>query len=249
MQPFFRGKDDRVTRLPILIDNSASMAALDKRGGESRLEVAKRQVEDLIAWLLPDQEMAIISFSDRARPRSGFTNNRQLLKDALAEIEVEEVPSQIEDGFRMAQALGRGSSFDELVLLSDGNVPARAELALPYRVNFQKIESTASNIGITAYTARRGREEGWEIFVEVGASLGADYGGALTMSANGKELASELVTTKPGQATRLLFSVNGNETQDLKFELIPNANSDALNFTPGLRGGVPAIFWTRSADP
>ena len=32
-------------------------------------------------------------------------------------------------------------------------------------------------------------------------------------------------------------------------ELIPNANSDALNFTPGLRGGVPAIFWTRSADP
>ena len=245
MQPFFRGKDGRAVRLPVLIDCSASMAARDERGGEPRLELAKRRVKDLIEGLLPDQEMAIISFSDTARQRIGFTSNKQLLKNALEEIEVEEVPSQMEHAFRMAKALGRGAVFDELVLLSDGNVPARAELDLPFRVNFQKLESPAPNIGITACTARRGREDSWEIFVEVGASAGADYGGALTMSRldAGEEdsLASEIVVTKPGKASRLLFTVAGHGEQNLKFELIPNANFDGLKSDNVAYLSLPAL--------
>ncbi len=232
MQPFFRGADDRVTRMPILIDCSASMAAAAERGGESRLEVAKERVEDLIAGLLPDQQMAIISFSDHASQRSGFTGNKQLLRDALAEIEVDEVPSQIKHAFRMAQALGRGAAFEEVVLLSDGNVAERAELDLPFRVNFQKMEAPGPNIGITACSARRGREDGWEIFLEVGASKGGDYGGAIEMSRvdapRGETMASELVATGPGQAARLLFRVPGYEARNLKFELIPNTRFDAL---------------------
>ena len=230
MQPFFRGAGDRVTRLPVLIYCSASMGAIEKRGGPTRLELAKERVSDMIAGLLPDQEMAIISFSDTARQRSGFTNNTQLLRDALADIQVEEVPSQIDHAFRMAQALSRGASFDEVVLLSDGNVPGRASMDLPFQVNYQRLAAAGPNVGITACSARRDRDEGWEIFVEVGASAGADYGGVLTMTSAAQEepLASELVTTKPGEAVRLLLAVSGYEAQELTFTLTPNAPVDAL---------------------
>ena len=230
MQPFFRGTGNRMARLPVLIDCSASMAAVEKRGGPTRLELAKERVSDMIAGLLPDQEMAIISFSDTARQRSGFTNNTQLLRDALDDIEVEEVPSQIDHAFRMARALSRGVSFDEVMLLSDGNLPGRASMDLPFKVNYQQLAAAGANIGITTCSARRDRDEGWEIFVEVGASAGADYGGALTMTSAGQKepLASELVTTKPGQAARLLLSVSGYEEQELTFTLTPNAAVDAV---------------------
>ena len=219
-----------MTRLPVLIDCSASMAAIEKRGGPTRLDLAKERVSDMIAGLLPDQEMAIISFSDTARQRSGFTNNTQLLRDALAEIEVEEVPSQVDHAFRMAQALSRGASFDEVVLLSDGNMPGRASMDLPFTVNYQQLPAAGPNIGITACSARRDRNEGWEIFVEIGASAGADYGGALTMTSASQEepLASELVTTKSGQAARLLLAVSGDEEQELTFTLTPNTPVDAV---------------------
>ena len=150
MQPFFRGTGNRMTRLPVLIDCSASMAAVEKRGGPTRLELAKERVSDMIAGLLPDQEMAIISFSDTARQRRGFTNNTQLLRDALDDIEVEEVPSQIDHAFRMARALSRGVSFDEVMLLSDGNLPGRASMDLPFKVNYQQLAVAGANIGITA---------------------------------------------------------------------------------------------------
>ena len=44
MQPFWRGRVSRIQRLPILIDCSASMAALDKPGGISRLQAAKQSL-------------------------------------------------------------------------------------------------------------------------------------------------------------------------------------------------------------
>lgn len=233
MQPFFRGQDERVSRLPVMIDCSASMAATTERGGPSRLDQARNQVEDMITGLLPDQQMAIISFSDSARQRSGFTDNKQRLRDAVNEIAIEDVPSDIEQAFRMAQALGRGTAFDEAVLITDGNLPERADIDLPFRVNYQKLESPAPNIGITACTARRGRTDGWEIFVEISASAGADYGGAVSMKAlespNDDPIASELVSTKPGQQSRLLFQVAGSKAQTLTFELVPNANLDALD--------------------
>ncbi len=245
MQPFFRGKDDRLSRLPVMIDCSASMAATEKPGGPSRLDLAKKRVEDMITGLLPDQELALISFSDHARQRSGFSSNKQLLRAALEEIEVEEVPSKIEHAFGMAQALARSTGFDEVMLITDGNIPDRVDFDLPFRVNYQKLESQAPNIGITACAARRGNEGGWEIFLEVGASETADYGGAMIMrdrSATGEtEAASELVATKPNQTTRLLFKVAGNEAQTLAFELVPNAVVDGLTSDNHAYLDLPAL--------
>src|SRR5436190_18805331 len=51
MQPLLRSGTSRAERLPVLIDVSASMAALDKAGGVSRLDAAKAQIRELIAKL------------------------------------------------------------------------------------------------------------------------------------------------------------------------------------------------------
>jgi Ca-activated chloride channel family protein len=107
MQPFLQARPDRLKRLPILIDCSASMAALDKPGGQSRLDAAKEKVRKLIDGMSPDQEYCLVAFARTARKVVGFTNNKRVLLDGLDEIAVEDVTSEIEDALRMAQALAR----------------------------------------------------------------------------------------------------------------------------------------------
>src|SRR5258708_18911277 len=67
MQPFLRRASGRGDRLVILIDLSASMAALDREGGQSRLDEARKRVRALVDGMLPGQEISLIGFSRHAR--------------------------------------------------------------------------------------------------------------------------------------------------------------------------------------
>src|SRR5688500_3921852 len=126
MQPFLRREAQRADRLPVLIDVSASMAALDKEGGRSRLEEARARLRERIEALAPDQELCLIAFAKTARKLTAFTNNKGELRDAVAALDIEEVPGQIDDALRLAQALGRATPFDRVLVLTDGNLPGKA---------------------------------------------------------------------------------------------------------------------------
>jgi len=120
MQPYLRGGPGSASNLPILIDCSASMAAIDSPNGPTRLERARERVETLIEATLPDR-ICLIAVSDSARQMTEFTNNKRILKDALDKLTVRDVSSNLADGLRMAQALARRETIANVVLVSDGN--------------------------------------------------------------------------------------------------------------------------------
>src|SRR5260221_998438 len=155
MQPFLRREAARAHRLPVLIDVSASMGALDRAHGNSRLDEVKRRLRERIDALLPDQEMCLVAFGKTARRLTPFTNNHRELREALDGLAVEDVPSDIEEALRLAQALGRTEPFDKVLLLSDGNLPTQANFELPFQIDFEKTAPGGSNFGIVALNARR----------------------------------------------------------------------------------------------
>ena len=55
------------------------MAALDRKDGVSRLDVAREKVREIIDGLLADQELCLVSFSRTARRRTSFTSNSKIL--------------------------------------------------------------------------------------------------------------------------------------------------------------------------
>lgn len=222
MQPFWRGEATRRHRLPILIDCSASMAALDRPGGVSRLEAAKQRVRKLVDGLLPDQELCLISFGNTARKRTGFINNKRVLHEALDKIEVEDVRSDIEDALRMAQALARNVAFDEVLLLSDGNFPERANFELCFDVNYQKLPRAGPNLGITSLNARRPGRENWDVFVNVEGSAGTGTAAVLEVLQDGRPLASENVSLGKNRSERMLFRVPGERPSAIEVRLIPD---------------------------
>jgi len=223
MQPFWQGREKRARRLPVLIDCSASMAALDAPGGISRLEAARRKVRKLIDEMPAGQELCLISFSRIARRRTGFTSNRRFLREALAQIETEDVPSDVEAPLRLAQALARSTSFDEVLLLSDGNLPARADFELSFRIDYQRLPPAGPNIGITALNATRARDGRWDVFLSIEGSASAQDAAEVVVTVGGNEVASERIVAAPGRAERITFRVPGEQAVSVEARLRPDA--------------------------
>jgi hypothetical protein len=245
MQPFLRREAKRAGRLPVLVDVSASMAALDKDGGKSRLEEARQRLRERIDGLLPDQEMSIIAFSKSARKLVGFTNNKTELRDAVAALDVEDVPGDLEEALRLAQALARTTPFERVLVLTDGNLPAKTTFELPFTLDLQKLPPAGPNAGITACNARRTAAGDWELFVQLAVTDPAPANTAsIELSAEGKVIATEQVALTPGGAPRLAFRVSGAQSALIRATLRPGGfDSLAADNTAWL--ALPAV---RSLD-
>ena len=222
MQPFWRGQSTRVRRLPVLIDCSASMAALDKPGGISRLDAAKAEADKLIDGMLPDQEICLISFGRTARRRTSFTNDKRLLHEALAAVAVEDVSGDIEDALRMTQALARIEPFDEALLLSDGNFPTQAHFELSFSLKYRRPPAAGPNIGITALNARRSEDGNWDVFVSIEGSPQAEGTTAVELLQDDKPVQEETLSLSKGKAERMLFRVSGEKASLLQVRLRPD---------------------------
>jgi hypothetical protein len=178
MQPFLRREAARAHRLPVLIDVSASMGALDQARGVSRLDEVKRRLRERI--------------------------------DTLDALTVEDVPSDVEEALRLAQALGRTEPFDKVLLLSDGNLPNQANFELPFQIDFQKTAPGGSNFGIVAFSARRAPGGHWQVFVQLAGSANAESTtGTLELRQGEKVIAHEEVALTRGSTPRLAFDLAG----------------------------------------
>jgi hypothetical protein len=210
MQPFLRREAARAHRLPVLIDISASMAALDHAHGSSRLEEVKHRLRERIDALLPDQELCLIAFGRSARRLTPFTNNHRELRTALEALVAEDVPSDVEEALRLAQAIGRTEPFDRALLLTDGNIPAQANFELPFQIDFQRTAPAGSNYGIVAFNARRAPGGHWQIFVQIAGSNNAEPNtGTLELLQDERVIAHEDVTLRAGSSPRLAFDLAG----------------------------------------
>jgi hypothetical protein len=222
MQPVLRRQSSAAVRLPVLIDVSASMAALDQPRGRSRLDVAKARVRELIEHLPPGQEVSLISFGKTARRLTGFTSSRIELRDALDALAIEDVAGDLEEALRLAQAIARTAPFERLWLISDGNFPARTQFELSYSVDFQRVAPAGPNFGITALGARRAFDRQWEVFVQLAGSVEAEStSGSVALRREGVVIASERVALAKGSAPRLGFKLEAADAALIEVRFTP----------------------------
>lgn len=242
MQPLLRRNAQRSARLPILVDVSASMGALDKSGGRSRLDEAKQRLRERIGGLPADQELCLVAFAKSARKLTGFTNNKTELRDALAALEVEDVSGDLDEALRLAQALARTTPFDRVLVLTDGNLPAKTGFELPFQLELQKLPPAGPNAGITAFNARRAGAGDWELFVQLGVTDPAPAATATVELRSGDQvIAQEQVALAPGSAPRLAFRVSGAQDANIRAVLRPGgfdslaSDNDAWLTLPAVR--------------
>lgn len=221
MQPFVPSGASRMRYLPILIDTSASMGSLDNAGGTTRLEEAKHRIRRIIDNLLPDQRVSLIAMSSTAKTLVEFTDNRKQLHTVLNRVEVEAKGSRPIDALRMAQALGRTYPISNVVMFSDGNIPERIDLELPFNVDYQKLPEGGNNLGIAGINARR-KQKGWEVFVRVESGKGSTSSGVVELLVNEVKIGEEKVSLDPSEGQRLEFLIETTEACSVECRLRPD---------------------------
>ncbi len=219
MQPYLRSGRGRRMQLPILIDCSASMGAREKAGGPTRLDLARRRAGERIEGMLRGERICLVAFSRRARRVTDFTSNKRELLAALDRITVEEVASDLEDALNMAQALGRATPVEEVLLLSDGNLPAHSAVELPFALTFERMDAAGPNAGITSLRAVRAANNQWRVFVGIDAS--ESYRGPATLEAtlNDASLVREVVAPTFDNPERVIFTVAGDAPSRIQVRL------------------------------
>ncbi|MBW3540179.1 MAG: BatA and WFA domain-containing protein, partial [Planctomycetes bacterium] len=227
MQPVLTGGAERVNRLPILIDTSASMAALDGRGGTARLDEARARVRELIEDLPSGQEVSLIAFNSTARRLTEFTDNKRILREALSQLEVSDVPGDVTEALRMTEGLARTVSadtpIDKVLLVSDGNLPGDIEFALPFDIEFHKLAAGGTNFGVTALGAARVGTRDWEVFVRIEGTRAAEGGVTVSISQGGEAAGEERVFLGPGESRRVAFRLDGSTATSVEVRINPDA--------------------------
>ncbi|QOV88883.1 vWA domain-containing protein [Humisphaera borealis] len=165
----------------ILIDCSASMAALDQEG-KTRLEEAKRQAKELVDSMPSGGTAMVIAFHDKADPVQPFTADPLLLKQAIDRIKQTDRPSDIKLAYQLADAqvnfnpeqLRANVEPPDIRVYTDGRLLNPDDAAVKGNVTYQKIGSGQSgNIAVVALSAKRNFERPTQ--VQVFARL-ANYG-------------------------------------------------------------------------
>lgn len=227
MQPFWRGEASRAQRLPILIDVSASMDARHEGSKDTQLDEAKKRITQRIDNLLRGQKICLIAFGDRAKKLTPFTNNKRILKAALDNLVVQDVPGNPEDALRMAQALNSREPFDEVLMITDGNFPERSDFELSYALDYERLPPAGPNAGITSLNARRSGDLSWDVFVNVEGNPEFEVKATIHIEQDGQEIDRQAIALEPGAAERLIFQVPGETEAAFRVRLDPQA-FDAL---------------------
>lgn len=181
LRPGCRSESQLGQRSILLIDHSASMSATDEL--PNRLSVAKEKALKLIDSMSSTDVVMVITFSDRAEVKQGFTADRRQLRSAIESIKETNRITDIREALQAAAGLanpGRTSEIDnvndiqvadampaDLYIFSDGGFGELDDfdlgnLAAKY-IAIGKAEPT--NVGIVALTATRNPEREEEIEV------------------------------------------------------------------------------------
>ena len=240
MQPFLRAAPQRARYLPVLIDVSASMAAKNESGGLTRLDAAKEQVRKLIDNLLPDQQVSLIAFHNSPQRLTDFTDNRQVLRDALDRLKPVDLPSKIDDALRLAQAMTRTVPVDTVMMITDGNVPDAVDFDLPFELKVQLVGPAGPNVGITALNARRSGPGKWDVFARIESAVNGAPSADAEWFQDGQSLTTSRISLEAGRAQRLKVTVRGGPPTRLELRLKP-VDFDALPTDNSAWLDLPAI--------
>lgn len=225
MQPFISAGPETDEYIPVLIDCSASMSSTLPDSEQTRLDVAKERAEAMIDNLRGKGKISLFTFSSGGRRLTEFTDDRQILKRAMAEVKPTHRASKLDEVLRMAEAYSRTAPVQRVIILTDGNLRDKVDFELPFQLEVQRVDHGGNNMGITEMSARRSGVEdpnSWDIFVRVAGSSDETMFGEITLTQNGKTVGKESVGASQEDSERLVFSVDSTESSLIQATLTTN---------------------------
>ncbi len=185
-EPFFNWEILEARRLVLVVDNSASMNAVDDGSSLSRLARAKEKGREVLDGLRFRDEVAIVAAGTQPQVVCGLTGHQKTLQKALEGIAPTDGPTRVKEAVELARRLHAGQDSGKVIVLSDGCFPTQADrlavgetqrasdadrqaIGLGEDVQLILVGRRSGNVGITRFQVRRSLHDviGYEILVEL----------------------------------------------------------------------------------
>jgi len=275
-RPAVPGGDGGGERIVLVIDASASMAAIDAASpdpGEARtrLAAAKQRALEVIDASRRGpgrREFAVLVFSADARLVTTFTSSRAALTDAINAVSPSDQPGNLGEALKLLSSL-RGDGEDAeadapptAILFSDGAFRDAGRLPpTPIPVRYERIAGAEDpdNLGLVALAARRDASDPGvvRVFVDVLNSSSQARSTGVTISLNGRVLVRHPLDI-PGRAST---SGRTNATLDVRAgdggvllatidreDSLESDNAASLVLPPATRPGIWLVSPEGAAD-
>ena len=169
-QPMISGDPRAGKKFVLLMDNSASMNAVEE-DGKTRLAIAKEEAITLVENMKDDDEAMIIAFGARADPVRLFTSQRGELIEGIKSIEPTDEQTRLEEALKLAEAHATPPRMDDntpiptgkpadLYIFSDCRIPDAGQLTIRRGAGTAvMIGKTTDNVAITEVGVRRSYEQ------------------------------------------------------------------------------------------
>ncbi|MBD3672334.1 MAG: BatA domain-containing protein [Planctomycetaceae bacterium] len=192
--PYFLWQLKQSRRVVLVVDNSASMQAMEK-DGNSRFDLAIEKGLDLVEGLRERDEMAIIVAEARPRVAIGMSGHAPTLRRTLQALQVSDQPTTVTPAVDLGRQLIGEHPHGEVVVLTDGCLPGSTfetvetpptkspgseapetndsettpDRETTLRNRYLVVGSPQSNVGITQLQLRRSLVDptGYEVLVKV----------------------------------------------------------------------------------
>ena len=252
LRPGWQGTKLEGERFIFLIDNSASMQAIDTQQAPDRLAEAKQRVRGLIDQMESGMTAMIISFAESPRVVQEFTDNRRLLQERIDSIQPTYGTTDLKGALKLADGLAnpgritveeQGIEVDvveaqeaTVFIFSDGRFEDVKGFSLgnlnPIYVPIGSLE--APNLAMTTFTTRRSpsRPEQKQAFVQVVNFTDVNQSVVVEILLEDEFLDAKQVDINAGEATGVVFPLAdappGALTAKLKYESDGDDVSDVL---------------------
>jgi hypothetical protein len=236
LRPGWRGATLQGQRFIFLIDNSASMTATDIR--PTRLDEARRRVTEMIGQMKSGDVAMVVSFSDRAEIKQPFTDSRQKLRRAVANIKPTNRTSDLDEALRVAASLANpGRTSEEgsgdvrwaeareadLYIFTDGGFGQVTNFSMgnlnPTYVAIGKPD--ARNVGITAFSTQRNpeRPEQLQAYARLENFTDKNLKATATLTIDGERPDTTRVELAAGEQGGVEFDLGDLETGTLQLTI------------------------------
>lgn len=221
---------DATRNVVILLDRSASMAAVDE-SGQTRMELAKAEIRNRLDGLNEAVGVSLIVYDSRPEIVQPRTLKRRSLLAELDKIEVRPVSQNLDAALGSARTLARLETPAKIWHVTD---TAAAENArLPENVSIVPIAvgvEEPTNVGFTAFQIRKVplQSARFVAFLQVACNEGAPEAveGSIEVRVGGVFLQPRQFKLEPGERTGFEIPIDGASEQLLQLTLV--AEKDCL---------------------
>ncbi|MCB9438246.1 MAG: VWA domain-containing protein [Anaerolineales bacterium] len=164
-RPFREVKTITTGRTVLLIDASASMNATDV-DGKSRFQEAKDLALDAVNTLGSDDTMTVIRVAEVPEVLAAASRDRTVLRRAIREAKPSQGSADWAAALTLAAAGARGVDELQVVVLSDGGLPADLP-DIPGQLRYVKVGEQVDNLAISALSTRALPGEPPQLFAQI----------------------------------------------------------------------------------